>query len=74
MYNSRLHIFSEKLRSRWTRPFLVKEVFPHGAVEIENPNNGVVFKVNGQRVKLFLELLKESTDEVIVLYEPTYVD
>ena len=27
LYNSRLHLFSEKLRSRWTGPYIVKEVF-----------------------------------------------
>ena len=30
--NSRLHLFSGKLKSRWTRPFIVKTVFPLGAV------------------------------------------
>ena len=34
LYNSRLHLFPRKLRSRWTRPFIVKNVFPHGAIEI----------------------------------------
>ena len=48
LYNLRLHLFSGKLRSRWTGPFLVKEVFPYGDVEIKNPNNGIVFKVNNQ--------------------------
>jgi hypothetical protein len=31
-------------------------VFSHGAIEIEDPKNGNTFKVNGQRVKPFLEL------------------
>jgi hypothetical protein len=31
-------------------------VFSHGAIEIEDPENGNIFKVNGQRVKPFLEL------------------
>ena len=39
LYNSRLHFFPKKLRSRWTRPFIVKNVFPHVAVEIENPKD-----------------------------------
>ena len=30
----RLHIFPSKLRSRWTGPFIVKVVYPYGAVEI----------------------------------------
>ena len=73
MYNSRFHLFSRKLRSRWTGSFLVKEVFSHGAVEIKNLSNNVVFKINGQRLKLFLELPKESIDVAMVLYEPTYL-
>ena len=28
--------------------------YPYGAVEIENPENGKIFKVNGQRLKPFL--------------------
>ena len=55
LYNSQLHIFPGKLRSRWTGPFIVKNVYPYGAIDIENPRNGNVFKVNGQRLKPFLE-------------------
>ena len=40
LYSSHLHIFPSKLRSRLTRPFIVKVVHPYGAVEIENPENG----------------------------------
>ena len=35
--------------------FIMRVIFPHGAVEIENPKNGDIFKVNGQCLKLFLE-------------------
>ena len=47
LYSSRLHMFPGKLRSGWTGPFVVKVVYPYGAVEIENPKNGKSFKVNG---------------------------
>ena len=47
LYNSRLHLFPEKLRSRWTGLFIVKNVFPYGAIENKNPNNDNIFKVNG---------------------------
>jgi hypothetical protein len=47
LYNSRLHLFPGKLKSRWTGPFLVRTVFTHGAIEIEDPKNGDTFKVNG---------------------------
>ena len=47
LYSSRLHIFLCKLRSRWIGPFIVKVVHPYGAMKIENPKNGKLFKVNG---------------------------
>ncbi|CAJ2640369.1 unnamed protein product [Trifolium pratense] len=34
LFNSRFKLFPEKLKSKWSGPFVVKEVFPHGAVEI----------------------------------------
>ena len=54
LYSSRLHMFPGKLRSRWTSPFVVKVVYPYGAMEIENQKNRKSFKVNGQRLKPFL--------------------
>ncbi|XP_075480136.1 uncharacterized protein LOC142520868 [Primulina tabacum] len=44
LYNSRLHIFLGKLRSRWTGPYVVKHVYTYGAVDIENHKNGDIFK------------------------------
>ena len=54
LYISRLHIFPGKLRSRWIRPLIIKVVYPYGAVEIENPDNEKIFKVNGQHLNPFL--------------------
>ncbi|XP_050889917.1 uncharacterized protein LOC127095245 [Lathyrus oleraceus] len=51
LFNSRMKLFSGKLRSKWSGPFVVHKVYPHGAVEIKNPSNGDIFKVNGQRLK-----------------------
>ena len=73
LYNSRLHLFPGKLRSRWSGTFIVRSVYFHGAVEIENPKNGDVFKVNGQRLKPFLEL-KDKNIEDILLEDPIYQD
>ncbi|XP_057986696.1 uncharacterized protein LOC131171242 [Hevea brasiliensis] len=50
LFNSRLKIFSGKLRSRWSGPFKVTQVFPHGAAEVWSETFGA-FKVNGQRLK-----------------------
>ena len=72
LYSSRLHLFPGKLRSRWTGPFIVKVVYPYGAVEIENPDTGKSLKVNGQRLKPFLEhfnLQEHSEDLVDPLYQ-----
>ena len=73
LYDSRLHLFPGKLKSRWTGPFLVRTVFPHGAIEIENPKDGSTLKVNGQRLKPFLELPNDREEELMILHEPHYV-
>ena len=51
LFNSRLRFFPGKLKSKWSRPFQVTAVFPHGAVELIEPQSGRKFKVNGQRLK-----------------------
>ena len=73
LYSSLLHIFPGKLSSRWTGSFIVKVVHPYGIVEIENPKNGKLFKVNGQRLKPFLENFdrQESSEELV---DPLYRD
>ncbi|GKD53166.1 reverse transcriptase domain-containing protein [Tanacetum coccineum] len=50
LFNSRLKIFSGKLKTRWTGPFTIVQVFPYGTIELsqtDKPN----FKVNGHRLK-----------------------
>nr|GEV46764.1 DNA-directed DNA polymerase [Tanacetum cinerariifolium] len=49
-FNSRLKIFSGKLKTCWTGPFTVTQVFPYGTVELSQ-SNGPNFKVNGHRLK-----------------------
>ncbi|KAL8104590.1 hypothetical protein AgCh_028708 [Apium graveolens] len=53
LFNSRLRLFPGKLKSRLSGPFVVKTVFPHGAVEIFDNYLGQAFKVNGQRLKYY---------------------
>ncbi|CAN6570916.1 unnamed protein product [Malus baccata var. baccata] len=60
LYDSRLRLFPGKLKSRWVGPFKVVQTFPHGAVEIENMKNNTSFKVNGQRLKPYLENVEEE--------------
>jgi len=73
LYNSRLHLFPGKLRSRWSGPFIVKHVYPYGAYDIENPKNGNVFKVNGHRLKIYFDNFSIENDS-IELGTPVYKD
>ncbi|CAL2247463.1 unnamed protein product [Prunus armeniaca] len=66
LYDSRLRLFPGKLKSRWVGPFKVLQVFPHGAMEIENIKNGTRFKVNGQRLKPYLENVSQEQVYVVV--------
>ncbi|GKG29443.1 hypothetical protein Tco_0416808, partial [Tanacetum coccineum] len=49
-FNSRLKIFSGKLKTRWSGPFTITKVFPYETIELTQPD-GPNFKVNGHRVK-----------------------
>nr|GFA06293.1 reverse transcriptase domain-containing protein [Tanacetum cinerariifolium] len=50
LFNSRLKIFSGKLKTHWSGPFTIVKVFPYGTVELSQANRPN-FKVNGHRVK-----------------------
>ncbi|GJT37440.1 reverse transcriptase domain-containing protein [Tanacetum coccineum] len=50
LFNSLLKIFSGKLKSRWSGPFTIAQVYPYGTVELSQ-NSGPIFKVNGHRLK-----------------------
>ncbi|XP_075076198.1 uncharacterized protein LOC142162922 [Nicotiana tabacum] len=55
LFNSRLKLFPGKLKSKWSNPFKVVNVSPYGAVELESEDGLRTFKVNGQRVKHYLD-------------------
>lgn len=71
LYNSRLKLFQDKLKSRWWGPYVVHKVYPYGAVDIRNPKNDNLWKVNGQRLKAYVggESGMEAR-EVATLVEP----
>nr|GEU94237.1 reverse transcriptase domain-containing protein [Tanacetum cinerariifolium] len=54
LFNSRLKIFSGKLKTRWSGPFTITRVFPYGTIELSQPN-GSNFKVNGHRMKDYFD-------------------
>nr|GEW42377.1 reverse transcriptase domain-containing protein [Tanacetum cinerariifolium] len=50
LFYSHLKIFSWKLKTRWTRPFTIAQVFLYGTVKLSQ-TDGPNFKVNGHRLK-----------------------
>ena len=69
LYESKLHLFPGKLKSRWTGPFTIQEIYHNGSVDLLNLKDHRVFKVNGQRLKPYV--VQNSTDkEEIPLLDP----
>ena len=69
LYNSKLHLFPGKLKSRWTRPFTIHQVYLNGSVDLLNSKDNRVFKVNGKRLKPYA--VQHTTDkEEIPLLDP----
>nr|GEZ82687.1 reverse transcriptase domain-containing protein [Tanacetum cinerariifolium] len=50
LFNSRLKIFSGKLKSHWSSPFTIYEIYPYGTAKLIHPD-GCNFKVNCHRLK-----------------------
>nr|GEW39629.1 putative reverse transcriptase domain-containing protein [Tanacetum cinerariifolium] len=50
LFKSRLKIFSGKLKSRWSGPFTIAEIYPYSTSKLIH-HDGCNFKVNGQRLK-----------------------
>nr|GFA12897.1 reverse transcriptase domain-containing protein [Tanacetum cinerariifolium] len=50
LFNFHLKIFFGKLKSHWSGPFTISQVYPYGTVELSQPD-GPNLKVNGDLVK-----------------------
>ncbi|XP_014497529.1 uncharacterized protein LOC106759028 [Vigna radiata var. radiata] len=73
LFNSRLKLFLGKLKSKWSGPFIIKNVHPHGAVELMDPVASDPQKswvVNGQRLKHYLGGEVERLSTVMKLVDP----
>ena len=51
LFNSRLRFFSGKLLSKWEGPYVIEDVYPSGAIKINNFEGINPKVVNGQRIK-----------------------
>jgi hypothetical protein len=64
LFNSIVKLFGhEKLQSKWEGPYKVISTLSHRAVTLQN-DEGMLFKVNGQRLKVFhdTQLPEEELD------------
>ena len=53
--------------SRWIGPFIIHQVYANGVVELLNSSGKDTFKVNGYRLKPFLEPFKPEKEEINLL-------
>ena len=70
LYSSKLHLFPGKLKSRWTGPFTIQEVYPNGSVDLFNSKDNRVFKVNGKRLKPYTMHHSADKEEILLLDPP----
>ena len=67
LFNSRVKLFGHgKLRSKWLGPYRVVGVSSHGAITIQDDNDNT-YKVNGHRLKIFLDHNKVLDEEIDVI-------
>ena len=67
LYDSMLHIFPRMLKLGWIGPFIIQQVHLNGMVELLNSNSTDTFKVNGHRLKPFMEPFNQNKEEVNLL-------
>ena len=66
LHNSRLHLFPEKWKFRWTCPYIVHKVHPHSAVEVHNAMDGTTFQVNGHQLKPYRKYLSLEVEKILL--------
>ncbi|RVW69847.1 Retrovirus-related Pol polyprotein from transposon 17.6 [Vitis vinifera] len=67
LYDSRLHIFPGKLKFKEDRSFIIHQVHLNEVVELLNSNGIDTFRVNGHRLKPFIEPFKPEKEEINLL-------
>ena len=67
LYDSKLHLFTCKLKSRWIGPFIIHQVYRNGAMDLLNSKDNRLFKVNGQRLKPYVVSFTPDKEELSLL-------
>ena len=70
LYDSKIHLFLSKLKSRWTGPFIIHQVHLNGSVDLLRSKDSRVFKVNGQRLKPYAVQHTADKEEIPLLDPP----
>ena len=47
LFNSRMRLFPGKLKTKWSGPFVIKDVKDYGAVVLQDPDGKSEWTVNG---------------------------
>nr|GEY53940.1 reverse transcriptase domain-containing protein [Tanacetum cinerariifolium] len=63
LFNSRLKIFSGKLKTRWSDPFTITEVYPYGTAKLAHARWRLPTETTGDHHKLQLNELHELRDQ-----------
>ena len=67
LFNSRIWLFGHrKLWSKWDGPFKLVATSTHGAITLES-DEGNIFKVNGQCLKLYYEPNMQELKELDII-------
>ncbi|KAF3455863.1 hypothetical protein FNV43_RR00505 [Rhamnella rubrinervis] len=70
VFNSNLDDACNLRKSRWSGPFIVKHVYAYGAIDIENPKNGMVSINREDKINFIKDgLSKESLDDILLTLE-----
>ena len=70
LYDSKLYLFLSKLKSKWIGPFIIYQAYPNGSVDLLNPKDNRVFKVNGKRVKPYAAQHTTKEEDISFLDPP----
>ena len=73
LFNSKLRLFSGKLKSKWLGSFVIKEGRPHGAMELVDPMVGTLEKrwvINRQFLKIYNGGQLQRLTSVVYLNDP----
>ena len=60
-----MKFFPGKLRTRWTGPYVIKEVYPFGMIVIRDEKSDTEYIVNRHQLKIYYEGADmKNTDEI----------